>query len=223
MILKYLDPESEYSAQERVLNTIYIGAVRRDQLLRLLSNCLKHARIDQVLQALRRKGWLSTIYAPGKGAAIYFLSGRGLRQIGEDGTKTARHRVAYHIAVNDVLIRCISQFGLHGWEWHESPNDNVARRPMPSAMIHMGSETWWIDVDDGLRLSRQMYGTCQRYKRFLRDSSRSERVLFVAPNEQRERYLRNRVAGFSGSSVRFYVCNAEQVATYLEGSTVSIS
>lgn len=224
MILKYLDPQTEYPAWERVLNVIATGAMKRNQLLILLSQCYQHSRVDQVLHELRQRGWLKTYYTERRGEAVYMLTPRGQRQIDEERSKLPYARIKYLIAVNDVLIRCIQQFGTSGWEWHGSPNDTATtERQMPSAMIRIETGTWWIDVDDGTRLSRQLYETCHRYTRLLREYSTPERVLFVTESEQRAMYLRRRVTGFSTSSVRFSVCNTEQVVNVLAGTVVTVA
>ncbi|QSO49179.1 replication-relaxation family protein [Alicyclobacillus mengziensis] len=211
MILNYLNPQTNYTAQERIMNLIYLGAVRRDQLLFLLSGCLKHARVDQVLQELRRRGCLSTVYTSSRGEAIYFLTRRGLRQIGEDGAKTARHRLTYHVSVTEILCRCIDEFGVHGWEWHSRPDDSDT---IPSVRVRAKDATLYLDIDDGLRLSRQLYTTCERYMRLFRDTTPA-RILFVAANEQRKKYLKNRIRVWSGEGVSFEVCGLDQVTDFL--------
>ncbi|QSO50845.1 replication-relaxation family protein [Alicyclobacillus curvatus] len=220
MMLKYLNPETSYSSTERVLAVIGTGAVRRDQLLYLLSPCIQRARTDQVLHQLRQKGWLKTYYTSGNGEAIYTLSKRGLQQVGEDDAKPIRQRIGYHIAVNDVLVHCVDEFGVNGWEWHSRPEDSEV---IPSARVQTGAGQWHIDVDDGTRLSRQLYDRCHRFKRLLSQSGRPERVLFVAQTREREQYLKNRVLGLSSKGVQFFVCRVDQVAEFLADAAVATS
>ncbi|MCF8564988.1 hypothetical protein LLE49_09690 [Alicyclobacillus tolerans] len=221
MILKYLNPETSYASTERVLAVIGTGAVRRDQLLYLLSPCIQRARTDQVLHQFRQRGWLKTYYTSGKGEAIYTLSKKGLQQVREDDSKPIRQRIGHHIAVNDVLIHCVDEFGVNGWEWVYATDSPAEEWQLPPARVQTGAGQWHIDVDDGARLSRQLYDRCHRFKRLLSQSGRPERVLFVAQTQEREQYLRRRVTGLSSDRVRFSVCNVDQVVEYLVGTTVA--
>ncbi len=197
-------------------------AIRRDQLLYLLSHCVQRARVDQVLQELRRSRFLRTVYTAGKGEAVYLLTKRGLRQVGEDTTeKSVTARLTYHLAVSDVLCHCVKQIGVDGWEWFSRPKCPTGKRQIPSAMVKVNDSTWYLDIDDGMRLSRQLSDTCHFYTRLLCESGQS-RVLFVAGSERREMYLRSRVTRFCSDEVRFDVCNVDQVAEYLRDTEVAI-
>lgn len=243
MLLDWLDPDLAVPAPRRVLQLIGTGAVKRSDLLALLSSTIRRARVDQVLRELRQDRLMESMFLPGAGEAVYLLTKEGLKQLPgyKRGAHTAHARLTYHLAVSEVLVKCVEAFGVSGWAWYNdleavdelwtlrsddraSDKDIKSTMPPVSSLVRtLAGDVLWLDIDDAVKGNRPIRESCAQWTRSLdRLEKGLRRVLFVARGE-RVGYLQQRVTRWSDPRVSMEVCSVDQVVEVLDGSKVTIS
>lgn len=240
MILNWCDPNAPYTDVERLIGVLFDSSViKRSDLMYLLN--WKRSKFDHQLLQLRQRGLVVTSRDYRK-EAVYMLTEAGVKFAHqlchiESKVVTFESQISHQLGVNDILMRYIREHGHEGVRWfstRESADElfNLRRKQGNSEVeirrtyIRPDAALWvpgqgmsFLEFDNSTESSKQLRKKYSLYitNLFEAKDPRVNRVVWVAPTEDRAQWLKQRWKEMNESTIDMQFFVAGQETSYLAG------